>query len=72
MLSAEWDSISDAGRGSPSWEARLGASAGEGLAPLYQAAANRWGEVSKRHPGSAQIWTDLAERARATDRYLRE
>lgn len=72
MLSAEWDGISDAGRGGPSSEAPLGAITGGDLAPLYQAASNRWAEVAERHPGSAQIWTDLAERARATDRYLRE
>ncbi len=38
----------------------------EELTLLYEAAASRWRGVAERHPGSAQIWTDLAARAELT------
>lgn len=38
----------------------------EELALLYETAAQRWVGVSHRHPGSAQIWLDLSDRAGAT------
>jgi hypothetical protein len=36
------------------------------LTAYYEAAATRWGDLATRHPGSAQLWLDLAVRARAT------
>ncbi|REK15591.1 MAG: hypothetical protein DWQ40_10175 [Actinobacteria bacterium] len=41
------------------------------LALLYEAAAPRWRGVAQRHPGSAQIWIDLATRAERTEKLLR-
>jgi hypothetical protein len=36
------------------------------LATLYGVAAARWKGIAARHPGSARLWTDLAERAGRT------
>lgn len=36
------------------------------LALLYEAVVQRWLGLSDAHPGSAQIWIDLSERAAAT------
>ena len=36
------------------------------LATTYESAATRWRAFAVRHPGSAQIWTDLADRATTT------
>lgn len=44
----------------------------EDLAILYEAASSRWRGFGRRHPGSAQIWTDLASRADRTSRMLIE
>lgn len=40
------------------------------LALLYEVAARRWREIAERHPGSAQIWVDLAARATRTSNLL--
>ena len=40
------------------------------LALLYDIAASRWLGVAERHPGSAQIWTDLSGRAQRTVQLL--
>lgn len=40
------------------------------LALLYGVAAHRWQLMARTHPGSAQIWVDLATRARATGEAL--
>ena len=37
-------------------------------APGYAAAARRWRRLAARHPGSAALWWDLAERASSTAR----
>lgn len=36
------------------------------LQAFYRAAATQWGEVADLHPGSRQLWLDLAARARHT------
>ena len=56
MLEATWTSLRHSGSG-PAFEE---------LALLYEAAASRWRGVAERHPGSAQIWADLAARAERT------
>jgi hypothetical protein len=35
-------------------------------AALYEAARDRWGSLADKHPGSAQLWLDLAHRAGQT------
>lgn len=37
----------------------------------YDAAADGWVALATAHPGSAEIWSDLAARARSTARWLR-
>jgi hypothetical protein len=60
MLDATWASLRSEG-GEPSFEE---------LSLLYEAAASRWRGVAARHPGSAQIWTDLSARAGRTSNLL--
>lgn len=43
---------------------------GTELALLYEVAASRWMGVSARHPGTAQLWADLAARASRTSEAL--
>lgn len=38
----------------------------QGLGTLYREAATRWDELAAAHPGTAQLWRDLAHRARRT------
>ena len=38
------------------------------LAALYEVAAMRWHGMAADHPGSARLWTDLAERAMTSSR----
>lgn len=33
------------------------------LAPSYRSAERRWQELAARHPGTSQLWVDLAKRA---------
>jgi hypothetical protein len=40
-------------------------------AALYEAARDRWASLADGHPGSAQLWLDLANRAVQTARALR-
>lgn len=60
ILGATWASLRSEGS-EPSLEE---------LALLYEAAASRWLGVADRHPGSAQIWVDLAARASRTSELL--
>ncbi len=60
MLGATWASLRSAGR-DPSREE---------LALVYEVAEHRWRGVAHRHPGSAQIWLDLAARAQRTTQLL--
>lgn len=60
LLDATWSSLRSEGH----------EPAPEDLAMLYEAAESRWLGVAERHPGSAQIWTDLAARAARTARLL--
>lgn len=48
------------------WSGHLILGPTEDLATDYRAAATRWRAVAVRHPGSAQIWADLADRATTT------
>lgn len=56
MLEATWASLRSEG-GDPSPDE---------LALVYEIAEHRWLGLAERHPGSAQIWLDLATRARRT------
>ncbi len=40
------------------------------LAAVYQAAAARWMTMAANHAGSAELWSDLADRAAASARWL--
>jgi len=60
LLKATWKSLRSEGT-EPTFE---------DLALLYEAAALRWQGVARRHDGSAQIWIDLAARARRTVKLL--
>ena len=60
ILDATWASLSHQ-RGSP---------LSDELALLYEVAEQRWRGVAGRHPGSAQIWLDLATRACRTNSML--
>lgn len=60
MLEATWESLrSEGGEPRP-----------DDLALLYEAAASRWSGAADRHPGSAQIWSDLSARASRTSELL--
>lgn len=52
----------------PTWDSRAGARAT--LEAGYTAAADRWDRLALRRPGSAQLWRDLANRARRTAQIL--
>lgn len=56
MLDATWASLRSRGAEPTSEE----------LALVYEIAEHRWRGLAERHPGSAQIWLDLAARARRT------
>lgn len=60
MLEATWASLAGVpGSGG-------GAEKSESLSLLYEIAAHRWRATADRHPGSAQIWWDLSQRAEST------
>lgn len=42
------------------------------LAEVFDLAARRWRDMASEHPGSAQLWIDLGERASRTARLLEE
>lgn len=44
---------------------------GSALAATYEVEASRWDSLAAAHVGSAELWSDLADRARATARWLR-
>ena len=48
----------------PTWDSHAGARAA--LESAYIAAADRWDRLALQRPGSAQLWRDLANRARRT------
>ncbi len=40
------------------------------LAGFFEDAANRWTQLATDHPGSAQLWIDLSQRAKRSSRLL--
>ena len=49
----------------------LKADSSSDLVGLFEDAANRWSQLASDHPGSAQLWVDLSERAARTSQLLR-